>query len=317
MQRIYIHAGYPKCASTTLQKHLFNSHPKFAFLGQLPSGNIGFESSSDKAPNLAINSSQIQELHELFFLDNYDANRTELKKRITQILKPIFEGDKIPVLSNELLTAYLYDNITNYERAQRINDVFPEARIILVARDPLNWLVSQYRDQPFDPSDIKGSKYIQFDNWILKMRECRSDILDALKYEEVLNHYESLFGAENVKMLLFQDLIDHPIRFYSELALFLGIPRNEVEELLSGKRENTGTSDAFTRYRILTRKLKHILPVNNTTRNLRKKIDQSVKGFFPKKKREVSYSSDTKSWVDMYYSDTCSFLERLKTNQRN
>lgn len=39
-----VHVGYPKAASTSLQKHLFDRHPQIRNLGVFPTGNVGEDS---------------------------------------------------------------------------------------------------------------------------------------------------------------------------------------------------------------------------------------------------------------------------------
>ena len=39
--RIFFHIGFPKAASTTLQKQLFANHPQLVNLGLYPTSNVG------------------------------------------------------------------------------------------------------------------------------------------------------------------------------------------------------------------------------------------------------------------------------------
>lgn len=43
--QVYIHIGYAKAASSTLQKHLFDKHPKINNLGIYSTNNLGKDSS--------------------------------------------------------------------------------------------------------------------------------------------------------------------------------------------------------------------------------------------------------------------------------
>ena len=52
MKKIFFHVGFPKSASTTLQKQLFDKHSKINYLGVYPTGNVGQDSDESNTDTL-------------------------------------------------------------------------------------------------------------------------------------------------------------------------------------------------------------------------------------------------------------------------
>jgi len=144
MKEVYIHVGYPKCASTFLQRNVF------------PYMNVHLIS---KFPDNIYNS------------EHHD---------YTAISK-IKEGKNL--ITNEQLTGNAYRNMnyaSGFDIIDRLKLLYPDAGIILVRRDKDKWLKSLYKQFC---SDTKKAKFVSsYQDWYDNHLE--HDLLRFDEYEE-------------------------------------------------------------------------------------------------------------------------------------
>lgn len=303
--KLVIHIGYPKCASTTIQKHLFARHPEISYLGIYPESNVGYDNKQLQRPFLALDDVKVKQLHETVLSDDFDENKINYKSRIYNLLESVSTEKKLMILSNERFTSSVFtkSDITIY--ARRLSYLFPRAKILMIVRDPFDLLLSQYRDQPFDPRDISNSGFLKFDEWLSIILDYRKDILESLKFENIYDIYSELFGKDNILILRLEKLNNQ----IAELGEFLEITEDQFEDYLQGKRENLGTSDAFTRYRRFVRQLKKISPQNRFTHFVKEKMNNLAKKVLPKRRKKIVFSSSSQLKVNRYFEQTNKFLE--------
>tara|TARA_Y100001935_G_scaffold186873_1_gene155324 strand:- start:8801 stop:9721 length:921 start_codon:yes stop_codon:yes gene_type:complete len=304
---LVIHIGYPKCASTTLQKHLFARHPDISYLGIYPESNVGYDNQQLQRPCLALDDEKIKLLHETILSDDFEENKINYKSSINNIIESVSIDKKLMILSNERFTSSVFtkSDITIY--AKRLSYLFPGAKILMIVRDPFDLLLSQYRDQPFDPRDISNSGFLNFDEWLSIIFEYRQDILESLKFENIYGLYSELFGEGNVLILRLEKLNE----VSNELGKFLKITEDPFEDYLKGKKENLGTSEAFTRYRRLVRQLKKIIPQNRFSNFVKEKMTNLAKTALPKGRKKILFSSSSQSRVNKYFEQTKKFIELI------
>ncbi|TVQ49557.1 MAG: hypothetical protein EA365_00325 [Gloeocapsa sp. DLM2.Bin57] len=137
--KLLIHIGYPKTASTFLQTVIFNNEEN------------GFVSPWGTQAAIAI---------EEFVLTNpflFDPEYTR-QKLMPDIHKAEKEG-LIPVLSNEGLVSLNIHSYKNYMAdciANRINQAFPDAKILIMIREQKSMIYSAYKEH------IKGNGIVRF-----------------------------------------------------------------------------------------------------------------------------------------------------------
>jgi hypothetical protein len=191
---ILLHIGYPKTASSWLQKNYFS-----------------------KVENCKrIDRKTIQRL----FLEpgafEFDAEKI---KREFQI-----EPEKHLLLSDELLLGRLrpggVKGFVTKEVANRLKAVFPDAQIILFIRNQVEMIASAYLQYVRSggnygimkfmfPEDYEGSR----SNRLVLLG------LDYFLYHQVIEYYKSIFGEEQIHVFLYEDLDSNPkefIRLFSE-----------------------------------------------------------------------------------------------------
>jgi hypothetical protein len=134
----------------------------------------------------------------------------------------------------------------------RIAEAFPDARIVVVLRDPIERAFSHYL-----MTRSRGLERYDFDEAIAleEQRLARGDWFNRLHYSYVergfyfrqLQRYAALFPAERLKVLLFEDLVSEPQRVLKDLADYLEIAwTSGVPALPASNRARASRSPAFS-----------------------------------------------------------------------
>lgn len=252
----YIHIGSPKAASTTLQKQLFAEHSNINYLGIYPQNNIGIDTATQNASTLYLHSEQLRTFHQNLVHEegiNFKYSNTDIL--FENIQEQLYTNDKVNVLSNERFTSIFFSHPDRAEKARRLKKFFSDAKILIIIRNQFDIIKSQYRDHPFDPRSFAIGKPVNIDEWVtIDSLKREINFLQSLEYDKIIKFYEELFGVENVKVLLFEDMKQNLNKFSSEISNFINIDENETFKLLNAQHENIGVSDRFNTYRHLKRK---------------------------------------------------------------
>lgn len=218
MNRVTVHIGLPKTATTTLQQQVFAGHPEVLYFG--PKANY---------PEFD------EVMMGLCFADglNYDA---DLGCRVVErVFASPQGGEKPVVVSHEAVTAQGGDRRL---KAERLKALFPDARIVLTVRRPEDMLVSVYFQwlKGFGGKRLEASS---LDAWLDQdwRDPWRGNFL-RLQYGKILDLYRALFGDENVLLLFFEDLIDDRAKFARQLSEFIGVDSETTDHLLAQDKSN-------------------------------------------------------------------------------
>ncbi len=221
MPAAYFHIGYPKSASTFMQRHVFAR-----------SGELNFYNYDDEVGNLIAvrpGSTRVSNFTE----DERRAGLIRFVDEAERIGKTVVVSHESICLGNWMLT---YDYIEESEVIyDRINGLLPNARIIVCFRPQFGWIGSWWRQHIKGHSTLSLPQFVETELWTQR-------ILPKLRYDEVLRDLWSRFGKERVDVIFFQDLIRSETDFITNLCKLLGI---EVP-LSSPKPENKGLSQGLT-----------------------------------------------------------------------
>lgn len=255
--KVYIHVGYPKCASTTLQKHLFNNHSQLFNLGVYPTANIGIDSNEQDINALFLLNEDLRKFYRnLVDLDEIEYLYSENKKLFSSKIEPLYNNVENKIIySNEKLTSVFFAHKDNGAKAKRLKELFPEAKILFIIRNQLDLFASQYRDHPFNPRDFLIGMPMDFDRWfnvVWNTQEIKFRFM--LNYYLVIKYYETLFGRENIGVFLVEDLANNLGYFANKVSDFMEIDKDETIKCLRGKHENRGVSSTYNTYRAIKRK---------------------------------------------------------------
>jgi hypothetical protein len=233
---VWIHPGFVKTATSTLQRHVFARHPELHFLG-LPA----------PAPALEWAVRHICQAD----TSHFEAER--LRQVLAEALAACPVGRR-PLISYENLA--LYESKDKGLVAERLAALFPAARILFTIRRQedlvTSWYLTKLRVR------IKRKAFIPFEEWYwVEAREPWQSILDDLRFSRTIALYERHFGRAQVAVLPFEALRHDPAAFAAAAAAVLEIDAAPFAALMAGKRENASMSQ---RYLDFWKRFNQVLP---------------------------------------------------------
>ena len=234
-QNLFIHIGYPKTATTALQKFLFSKHPEILDIRD-------YDSEEEWINDLLY-------LNEISFQKKVGYHQKVLENKIEVInsdKKSIIYSNE-SILSNSL---FLIDRPHPFVRyldpistARKLNMLFsritPNPIIIVVIRNQLDLIKSFYAQMyNYCFKDYKQTRNFQayIDNLIKDGVE--SFTLSALSYYDVIKEYKEIFGQDNVCVLVYEELKNTPDIFFQKLENVMGLTSGTAYNYIQSKNEN-------------------------------------------------------------------------------
>ena len=279
--QIIVHIGYPKAASTTLQLHLFSKHSEINYLGHHGSNFEDLDYSRlHYFYRLLISSGAIlssddffvrplqhsKSLYEEALSYSFQNEATHLEKLYcfykNYIINLLYQ-DRVNLFSSETLTEFPLDPTIccNFLKADRINEIFPSAKIIIIIREQkqairsyYDWIKKgKYKDGKLTFSQLtrKGSN---FGEWLSQHIEHSSPLLKQYEYNELVKYYIQLFGIDNVGVFCLEDLQTNPEEFANQISNFIGINDEKTKSLLNNHKQLNQSKTSV--YRLLYYKLR-------------------------------------------------------------
>ena len=233
-----IHIGLPKTGTTALQTQIFSQDSSIQYIGSYGA-------------------------HDELFRFIVTAEELEYIKRepeIKQTFIPYTEGETPLLVSREESTiSHYYPVWMSYADrfliAHRYKRLFPDAKILFIIRHPIKFLASLFNQWQKHPYIYKHS----FSHWIQWQIEAyNSEFGSWLKipiYWEIYTLYAELFGAQNIKVMLYEEFEDHPTSFISDFMTFAG---SNQKTFPSPTYENTATASNQIRREQLYWKYSHL-----------------------------------------------------------
>lgn len=214
--RVLIHVGYPKTATTLLQKQVFPHHPEIAFFGKY-------------------NSSLTSQMITTRMCDyDPDATRARFLDEAAKQQKETVVISRERFVGNPLLSAQEGDIL-----AHRISLTFPEAEIILFVRSQVEMIESLYAEM------VVGGGTAACTNVRNLLRT--SDFADAkigwnpeyLMYDKTIGYFDRLFGRKNVNVFVFEKLRSDFQAFISSFFDVMNLAPIEVDSQVSRARSSS------------------------------------------------------------------------------
>lgn len=219
--------GYRK-SGTTFLRNFFTSHPQISWARE---GEF-FITCKDTENTEAINQylSKFENLPESEVLIDMNENLT-----LSNVLgkdKQQYWPDKDRYIPNKSLN---YNNIyIDVEGvAQKIKSVLPDAKVMLVIRNQVDWLLSSYLyDMLLLPSRERNfQSYLSTITGKMK--------LYTGQYDQLISSYFNVFGRENVKVIVFEELVKETSAIFRSIESFLNIDPCDDSDLVSRKDKQT------------------------------------------------------------------------------
>ena len=117
----------------------------------------------------------------------------------------------------------------NIQARERIHAHLPACKIICTLRDPVDRLYSSDRLMR-----QKGRTSLSFEKALLKHRQ----MLDSCRYEFHVLAWQEKFGADNVLVVLNDDLSADPQNYLDCITNFIGIPRITLTDATATRRSD-------------------------------------------------------------------------------
>ena len=199
---IVVHPGYSKTATTWMQDEVFAKLGPEIYLGKY----TGY------FPRWII---EINYMDDAFYDRSIDRLRDNVRKHTKD--KPI------SILSSEAFT-----NLgVVHSQAKRLREIFGLVKVILVLRNPISWIISNYKYcVQYENFYKRLEEYLDFGEkrtpFALEKRP--PFYLPDYFYDETVETYYKLFGKERVLLLRYEDLKDNPREFGQKMEEFVCLP---------------------------------------------------------------------------------------------
>ena len=263
-----LHIGLVKAASSTLQQDLFNLHSGFHHMGvPWPNNNV-------RNMLRSIIQAEVEEFEP-----------DQLRHYIETHRSAAIFANKVPSVSWEAFT--LFDRSNRVMVADRLQQVFGEAKILVVLRRQRDWLASRYVHQFLKP---RPETRLNFSDWLwTHWRRPDLSYRQRLDYFALCRTFEKKFGRENVGIFLFEQLNSQADIFLTDFCDFAGVqPEEGIIHMRNRHREPRGSRLGYLRRKI------GIFPNQEFSRVVPKPIYNAAGAMFGGSMTPTY----TKEWVD-------------------
>lgn len=215
-----IHIGYHRTGTTWLQRGLFQDR------------ELGFQSAF---------SGQIAKA--LVYPNALDFDAKTASQVFEVGIREAQEQGRIPVVSAERLSGNpLSGGYDSKELAERIAQVFPTGKILIVIREQRQMILSTFKRY------IRAGGPCSLGNFMEPPGRGRGRVplfdLDHFRYHRLIEHYTNLFDRSAVCVLPYEQLRADPLVFLAAIADFAGAPNgsDRLAQLQEGRARNVGLS---------------------------------------------------------------------------
>ncbi|HEX4080352.1 MAG TPA: sulfotransferase [Rhizomicrobium sp.] len=231
---VWIHVGLAKTGTTTFQRLVFSQHPQINYLGKnwidddhAKAALVGLARLPDRRVNLETARGVFQGLVASAYL---------------------VQESRVSVLSEEDFTTFRF--IDPQTCARRLASIFPDAHVLFVVREPLDWLQSMYffRLSLRFPETLGG-----FNAWLrnsLDRRWVGTDI-GQIQMGELAGVYAEYFGAKQLHVMRYEDFASDGGSFVSTICEMIG-----VDPALGVQLYETGADAPYNKARITERQVR-------------------------------------------------------------
>jgi hypothetical protein len=231
---IYLHIGYPKAASTTLQSSLFYKNPEI----------------NDFSPYQAAKEGDFKTRKVFKFLNNKEGTEEEIFEIFQNHIVPKLSKSKCNVFSSEAWV----NNKDIFVKLERLKFLFTsyEPKIIVVTRNQYDLLKSLYY---FLGGSLNGIEFNSLSSWFQFQLESQSNQtwLETLDFYQSLSYYSKWISPSDIGIFLFENMVNNPDKFTFNLSNFMNISETSIKNILNQKEKANPSS--FGRLKIFKNKV--------------------------------------------------------------
>ena len=200
MENFYIHVGLGRTGTTFLQEKIFSAHSQIHYHGK----------TLNAYPDWLV---------KFHYWDDFAFEKG--CEEILQEIKLKYVPGKTNLISSE---AFTQNGGQEYAQANRIFRIIPNAKILLVLRDPVEFVRSRYRvGVDLENFILPLEDLLDWSRTPLVFYKRKPIYLPSLFYDEIIETYSNLFGRNRLCILKYEDMVEKPEVYFSTMASFLGI----------------------------------------------------------------------------------------------
>ncbi|SEI44980.1 hypothetical protein [Frateuria terrea] len=226
-----IHPGFIKTGTTSLQDFLFFVHPQIHAFGH---------------PHRSASDARISQA--LRRIEGFDDDPQALHRLLATALAAC-PGDRLPVLSDETLTA---DPHLTASIARRLHQHFPQARILFTLRrqdDMIRSFYGRHGRVLFNVPAPYRDRHVRFEAWLEHAYRNRpAGVLGVADYRRTIDIYRTLFGEERIAIVLLEQRSADQQAFADRLSAILGIDAATTRQLLGDQRTHGQETGRYVLY---------------------------------------------------------------------
>lgn len=232
--KTYIHIGYPKTASTTLQKDIFPAIKNTKYLGKYY-----------KPLKKFLSDDITESLKAIVSQDSISFNQKCVERKLKNGIEEVRGNNEKVILSFEDFAQNVVDRGVV---AERLFGIFPDAKILIIIRNQIDTLQSMYTFMLMHLGkninlSYGGPSVQTFERWITEQESFMSrSFISTLNYYEFITKYWQLFGREKVTVLFFEDLVSSPDLFFDKMADYFDVDEIDMNSNKSVPKRNKGAS---------------------------------------------------------------------------
>jgi hypothetical protein len=153
----------------------------------------------------------------------FEFDAASCRQEFEPLLRRIEEEGLFPVVSFERFSGNPFSGgYDSKEIADRLAEVFPDARVLVVLREQRSMIVSTYKQYVREGGALSPGRFMQPP----ASRSMREPWFDLRHFENhhLLSYYQGLFGPDAVLALTYEQFVADPAVFVGEIARFAGRP---------------------------------------------------------------------------------------------
>jgi hypothetical protein len=240
-----------------------------------------------------------------FFNDN-----NKYRKGIDHYFEFYFKKKK-KLFMGEITPEYSYFDYC----ADRIHKAFGAIKILLILRNPVDRAYSHYlmtRRRGLEPLSFKEALEQETNRLNTYDNAINFSYIDRGRYVEQIKRFQHKFGNENVKIILFEDLIKNTEKTILSVSSFIGLPHYNynysVKSNSASEPKSTFLRDFIHKPNWIKKRVGSLIPSKKIKDYLM--INLNKKNLKPSKKEEIPYSFK-KEIYETYFIEEIENLETI------
>lgn len=218
-----IHIGANKTASTLLQRQLFSKKSHIQYFGE---DCINYEYLKEDIHNM---------IHEdnFYFKKNFMISNS-IRNTSSDITRIVF--------SNEDIMGSRHPSLA----ADRLKEIFPEAKILMVIRNQIDVFPSWYVNHGAYLKNVPRRfwrRYVSFDDWL---EYCfnfpKISPVQAMNYLKYFQIFSKKFGEKNIIVIPYEDIFFDNSSFCNKLSELFDVESATIKNIFSKKNERSRNS---------------------------------------------------------------------------